>query len=390
MKHLLARAFLELTKLLSSAHAAALSKQRGRAAELAGLRDLVERQQLEIDLLRARLARLDSAKRPRYLPHERLQILLYRVKWPTSLAELARRFVLSVETIKEWMVEVDGGVESRVKTKEPVNKLPDAVREIALLLRWEQLRWGCRRIADVLRRLNVKISRTSIQRILRRSPRRPAVEAKKSKPKNAGIHARRQHDLWLVDITRVKDLFGLLRVHVAAVVDGYTRAVLAIGVCRSEPTAAWMTRLFARAMLRAKAMPRHLITDQGSQFTAAEFQRMLKRRGIRHRFGAVGKKGSIAIIERFWRTLKTECLDATCVRMSERMLAGKLSAYLEWYRLHRPHQGLGGRTPQDVSAKVKRTKPLKINAGDVLRVVRRDLDGDRRLPVYTLRVKKSA
>jgi len=90
MKHLLARAFLELTKLLSSAHAAAMSKRRGRAAELAVLRDLAERQQFEIDLLRGRLARLDSAKRPRYLSHERLQVLLYKAKWPTSLAELAQ------------------------------------------------------------------------------------------------------------------------------------------------------------------------------------------------------------------------------------------------------------------------------------------------------------
>jgi len=151
-----------------------------------------------------------------------------------------------------------------------------------------------------------------------------------------------------------------------------------------------MTRLFARAMLRAKAKPKHVITDQGSQFTAAEFHRLLRRRGIRHRFGAVGKKGSIAIIERFWRTLKTECLDATCVWMSERMLVTNLASYVAWHRLHRPHQGLGGRTPHDVSAKVRRTKPLKINAGDVLRVVRRDLDGDRRLPVYTLRVRKAA
>jgi len=151
-----------------------------------------------------------------------------------------------------------------------------------------------------------------------------------------------------------------------------------------------MTRLFARAMLRAKSKPRHLITDQGSQFTAAEFQRLLRRRSIRHRFGAVGKKGSIAIIERFWRTLKTECLDATCVWMSERMLAGNLHAYVEWYRLHRPHQGLRGRTPQETAAKIRRPKPMKINAGDVLRVIRRELDGYRRLPVYSLRVQRSA
>ena len=124
MKHFLARAFLELTKLLAGTHAAAMGAKRGRTLDLAGLRDVTERQQVEIYLLRARLSRLDSAKRPRYLPQERLQVLLYRAKWPSSLTELARRFVLSVETIKEWLAEVDGGIEKRMKTKEPVNSCP--------------------------------------------------------------------------------------------------------------------------------------------------------------------------------------------------------------------------------------------------------------------------
>ena len=171
---------------------------------------------VELELLRARIERLDPARRPRYLPHERLRILLYRARYSASLAALARRFVLSVETIKEWIAEVGGGVEKRVKTAKPVNKLPDAVKEIAVLLRWEQLHWGCKRIADVLRRMKLKISRTSIQRIFRRNPRKPA----------------------------------------------------------------------------------HLISDHGSQFTAGRFQAMLRRRGIRHRFGAVGTHGSISLIEK--------------------------------------------------------------------------------------------
>jgi len=52
--------------------------------------------------------------------------------------------------------------------------------------------------------------------------------------------------------------------------------------------------------------------------------------------------------------------------------------------------GVGGRTPQEMAAKTKRPKPMKDNADNVLSVVRRDLDGDCRLPVYTLRVRKSA
>jgi putative transposase len=391
VKHFLARAFLELTRLLSSAHAAGLSKKRGRARDLAGLRELVERQQLEIDLLRARLARLDSAKRPRCLPSERLQIQLYRAKWPTSLTELARRFVLSVETIKAWLIEVDGGVEKRVKTKAPVNKLPDAVREIAVLLRWDQLLWGgAKRIADVLRRTNLKISRTSIQRILRRSPRKPAVKEAKPKARPSGIKAKSENHVWIVDLTHVVSFMGLLRVRVVAIIDAYTRAIVATGVSKSEPTADWMCAFVAKAIKTSGSKPMHMISDRGSQFTASPFRAMLRRRGIRHRFGAVGTHGSIATIERMWRSLKSECLNSTCAWLSARALARKVADYSDWYNAFRPHQGLRGRTPCEVAAKAKRPKPLAIKDGDAVRVSRRHLHGDPKLPIYTIRVKKSA
>lgn len=65
MKLLLATVFVQLTKLLAGAHASAIAGRRGCARDLAGLCGQIERQELEIDLLRARLPRLDSARRPR-------------------------------------------------------------------------------------------------------------------------------------------------------------------------------------------------------------------------------------------------------------------------------------------------------------------------------------
>jgi transposase InsO family protein len=367
----------------------AMAKMGGRALGLAALRDLTERQQVEIDLLRSRLGRLDSAKRPRYLPQERLRILLYKVKWASSLAELARRFVLSVETIKEWMAEVDDGVEKRVKTTEPVNKLPEAVGEIAVLLRWQQLAWGAKRIADVIRRMNLKMSRTSVQRILRRHPRKPAVIAKKVKPRNTTVVAKREHHVWLVDLTTVKSFFGIIRRRVAAVVDAYTRAVIATGVYPTEPTAESICSLLSRAIRDAKAKPVHLVSDHGSQFTALEFRRLLRRRGVRHRYGAIGRHGSIAIIERFWRTLKREALDATSSWLTARALAEKVACFADWFNRARPHQGLRGRTPRDVSTGRTVDPRLPIGKDDVLAVTRLDLHDDPKLPAYSLRVRRA-
>ena len=256
MKHFLAGALVELVKLFAAAHAAAISRRGARAAERMARDAMSEANAVELEVLRARLERLDSAKRPRYLPSERLQILLYKARYSVSLKELARRFVLSVETIKEWIVEVDEGVEKRVKTTEPVNKLPDAVREIAVLLRWEQLRWGCKRIADVLRRMNLKISRTTVQRLLRRSPCKPAVKEAKPEARAAGIKARRENHVWLVDLTHVVSFMGLLRVRVVAIKDAYTRAIVATGVSASEPTADWMCAFVAKAIKQSSKRAR--------------------------------------------------------------------------------------------------------------------------------------
>jgi len=64
---------------------------------------------------------------------------------------------------------------------------------------------------------------------------------------------------------------------------------------------------FVTSMIRtAGKAPRHLITDRGREFTARSFRRGCRRAGIRQRFGAIGKHGSIALVERCIRTLKDE------------------------------------------------------------------------------------
>jgi transposase InsO family protein len=190
--------------------------------------------------------------------------------------------------------------------------------------------------------------------------------------------------------TTVRSFFGIIQRRVAAVVDAYTRAVIATGVYPTEPTAESICSLLSRAIRDATTKPVHLISDHGPQFTSLAFKRLLRRRGIRHRYGAIGKSGSIALIERFWRSLKREALEATSSWLTPRALAGKVSRYAAWFSEFRPHQGLQGRTPLDVSTEErKRAKPTAIVKGDVLLVTRRDLHDDPRLPVYSLRVRRA-
>jgi len=59
-----------------------------------------------------------------------------------------------------------------------------------------------------------------------------------------------------------------------------------------------------RSAANKRGRPNHFVSDKGPQFTSDHFRATLKRLGIKQRFGAICKYGSISIIERFWRTLK--------------------------------------------------------------------------------------
>jgi len=93
--------------------------------------------------------------------------------------------------------------------------------------------------------------------------------------------------------------------------------------------------------------PRYLVCDKGTQFWCAGFKAWRKGRKIRPRYGAVGRYGSISVIERFIKTLKCNCLRRILVPLRREDLNAELLAFAEWFNNYRPHEGLGGATPQE-------------------------------------------
>jgi putative transposase len=94
--------------------------------------------------------------------------------------------------------------------------------------------------------------------------------------------------------------------------------------------------------------PKYLITDQGVQFSCAAFREWCRRRGIDLRFGAVGSYGSLAVIERFIRSMKDECTRGILVPLRLGAVRRQIDWYVGWHNHHRPSQALGGRTPAEV------------------------------------------
>jgi transposase InsO family protein len=102
---------------------------------------------------------------------------------------------------------------------------------------------------------------------------------------------------------------------VAVSLDNYSRRVMGTAVFRSEPSAKAVTGFLGRVCRRWRCRPGHIISDQGPQFTAGEFSRWCRRRRIRQRFGAIGKYGSLAVVERCIRSMKKECMRVILVAL---------------------------------------------------------------------------
>ena len=151
----------------------------------------------------------------------------------------------------------------------------------------------------------------------------------------------------MVDLTNVKGLFGIVTFKVAVVFDAFSRMPLSVRVFSKEASAPEIARFVSKAA-RRHGRPAHFISDHARCFTGRVFRHKLRSLRVKQRFGAVGRKGSIALIERLWRTLK-DTLGLRLLRpLAAEDLMEKVEIGLVHYAHFRPHQGLGGATPAEM------------------------------------------
>ena len=257
------------------------------------------------------MERLSAQRRPHYPEIERLAILELRA---------ARRLLVTPLTVTSWTHRLDDeGPDALVQVREPVNRFPEFVTYLVRRLRALCPRMGTRRIARTLARAGLHLGATTVRRMLKPAtkptpkPKRPATPRV--------VTAKSPNHVWHLDLTSVPTIGGFwiswlplslpqrwpFSWWVAVVVDHFSRRAMGVAHFKKEPTARDMTRWLGSVCRAAGGRPGQLITDHGPQFTADEFGAWCLRRDIQQRFGAIGKYGSLAVIERFIRSLKNEC-----------------------------------------------------------------------------------
>ena len=168
------------------------------------------------------------------------------------------------------------------------------------------------------------------------------------------------------------------------------RHITGFAVFSGSPSSEEIQTFLARVIRASRSTPRYIVTDKGKQFWCRSFKRWCKRRGIRPRYGAVGEPASIAIVERFNRSMKQECTRCLLVPLSLDAMRRDIGLYATWYNTQRPHMTLAGKTPREVyEGRTGRPQPLEPRPNWTTRPRRRGADGDKfRLEVSYIQGRK--
>jgi len=315
----------------------------------------------EIRIKDARIAQISPQRRPHYPPKKRMAILELRASRGWTLQQTADVFLLTAPTIASWMKRLDEeGPQALVQLREPVNKFPDFVRYAVQRLKTLCPSMGKVKIAQILCRAGLHLGATTVGRILRESPRpepqKPAVSTGRV------VVAKRPNHVWHVDLTCVPIggfwtswlPFTMLQSWpfgwwLAVIVDHFSRRIVGFGLFAQRPDCCAVCAILGRAIHRTGEPPKYLVCDRDRIFDCRAFREWVKRKGINPpRYGAIGKHGSIAVVERTIRTIKDECTRRLFVPIRRDQFRREILSFVDWYNEHRPHMTLAGRTPNEV------------------------------------------
>jgi putative transposase len=316
-----------------------------------------------------------------------------------------------------------------------VNKFPDFVRHIVCRLKVLHPTFGKKRIAQLLARAGLHIGVTTVRRMLKQGPA-PAPKgrddqvapvtgeqalAEAVKRPNKPVKSKYPDHVWQVDLTLVATTEGFwvpwlpftlpqqwpFCWWVACVVDHFSRRVVGFAVFAKQPRSVDVRCFMGRVIATWGQPPKYIISDLGAQFDNDEYRSWCEGWGIMYRYSSADSLGATAVIERFFRSLKEEMLRRGDVPLRRDELRALLTSYIIWFNERRPHQGLGGRTPNEVCfgrkpanekarieprAQWPRKSPCALPAaaqrgrsGRVVDLAVHHHDADTRLPIVELR-----
>lgn len=234
----------------------------------------------------------------------------------------------------------------------------DLIALIREIHRRSRYTYGSRRIMHQLRRNGLVIGRWRVRRLMkvagvrvrRKRKYRITTRSNHRYPVSPNLiqgcfQAARPNLVWVSDITYIKSMEGWL--YLAVIMDLYSRKVVGWSLARNMAV-----KIVKEALLMAigRRKPESGLihhSDRGIQYACNEFQRLLQRYGMVSSMSRSGNCLDNAVAERFFRTLKSECL-ANWQDMPAEEVKHDVVDYIEmFYNSERLHSYAGYLCPND-------------------------------------------
>jgi len=223
--------------------------------------------------------------------------------------------------------------------------------------------YGYRRMTVYLQNLGFRVNHKRVRRLMRKL----GLEAIYPKPNLSkpgkdhltypyllkGMAIGHSDQVWATDITYIRIGSGF--VYLMVIMDWHSRFVIEMEVSNSLESSVFVETL-KRAM--NKGTPGIFNSDQGSQFTAIEWLKILQENKIAISMDGRGRCFDNIFVERLWRTVKQE--EVYLKEYADVWEAEEsLRQYFEFYNYQRPHQSLNYQTPFEAYQKGRKTEQNK-------------------------------
>jgi len=235
----------------------------------------------------------------------------------------------------------------------PINDTNRELMRIIDEIHLEEPYLGSRGIKSRLRMRGYTVGRIHVRTLMRKM----GIEAIYKKPRLSKPHPGHAiypyllrnltitevNHVWCSDITYIPMARGFC--YLVAVMDWASRKVLSWRVSNTLDASFCIDAL--EEALLIYGTPDIFNTDQGSQFTSAEFTDILKNHNIKISMDGNGRWRDNIFIERLWKTVKYEEIYLKAYE-SIGHARQELTKFFVRYNTRRPHQGLNERTPDEV------------------------------------------
>lgn len=151
------------------------------------------------------------------------------------------------------------------------------------------------------------------------------------------------NQVWSIDITYIR--MGKGHMYLTAIIDWYSRYLVGWELSDTLDTAPVLEAVQKAICHYGK--PNIINSDQGSQFTSAEYTTYLKENQIKQSMDGKARWVDNVVIERWFRSLKVECI-YPYEYLNPRALRNGIRGYIREYNDERPHETHNYYTPAEI------------------------------------------